>query len=127
MAGAQTVLDLPYRTTTAVVRARFVKGTGNELIGAVTASTDRPVGVSTVDVSAAEQAQGKGCSVKTLGVAWVEAGAAVTAFGRVMADTVGRAVNAATAGNVPCGVALKGAAGAGELIPVLLTPGMPVI
>lgn len=126
MAGADTgVLDLPFQATTAIVKNRFVKHSGSQTVAAITASTDRATGVAKVDISAAEFAAGKGTTVQVLGVAWVEAGAAVSLGARVMPDTSGRAITAATATNVPCGVAYSAAANAGDLMLVLLTPGMP--
>ena len=126
MAGAYTgILEASFQATTAITKMRFVKHSAEQTVAAITASTDRAVGVAGVDVSAAEFAAGKELKVQVLGVAWVEAGAAVTLGARVMPDTSGRAIAAATATNIPCGVAYSAAANAGDLMLVLLTPGMP--
>lgn len=118
-------MNYPYQAGAALIKNRFVKITGNQTVIAAAASTDRCIGVGLSDISTTEAASGKTATVAVLGVAWVEAGAAVTINTRVMADTVGRAITAVTATNVPTGQALKAAAAAGDLIPVLLTPGMP--
>jgi len=123
MAGADTgLLELPYKATTAIVKLRFVKISGDQTIAAVAAATDRALGVAKVDISAAEFALGKGTVVQVLGVAWVEAGAAVAINAFVQPDSVGRAITAVSTG-FTAGVALKAAAAAGDWIPVLLLPG----
>jgi hypothetical protein len=55
------------------------------------------------------------------GVSMVEAGGTVTKYGNVQSDATGRAADAA-AGDYSQGMALAAAAGAGEIIPVLLRP-----
>ena len=129
MAGAQTgVLELPYEASGAIVKNRGVKLSGDQTVQQVAASNDRSLGVATVDVSSTEATAGKGVTVRVLGVQWCEAGAAVTRGDRVMYDTSGRVVLAATAGNFVIGYALKGTTtGAGDLIPVLLTPNLPAL
>jgi hypothetical protein len=64
-------------------------------------------------------------SVRLMGVAKVVAGAAITAGQLVMTNASGEAIPyVANAGaNHAAGMALDDAAGAGSLIPVLLTPG----
>lgn len=122
-----TVTVLPFEASAAITKARLVKQTGNQTVAPCAASTDRPIGVAQLDISASEATAGKGTGVMVLGVAWTEAGAAVALGARVMSDASGRAITAATATNIPCGVAMKAAGGAGELIPVLLTPGLPAL
>lgn len=121
------LLSLPMQATTALTKHRLVQQGGAQTVAAITASTQRALGVVNVDVSAAEFAAGKTVDVKVHGSVLAEAGAAITLGARVMPDTSGRVITAATATNIPCGVALKAAAGVGELIPVLLTPGMPAL
>jgi hypothetical protein len=62
---------------------------------------------------------GQPAAIMSTGVTKMEAGAAVTQGGVVMSDNVGRAVDA-TATNKGIGIALDAAAGAGEIISVLL-------
>ena len=122
MAGADTgILELPYQCTTAIFKMRFVKLSGDQTVAAVTAVADRALGVAKVDVSAAEFAVGKGTAVQVLGVAWMEAAAAITR-GVPVGPSVNGRVQTAVATQFPCGIALKGASGAGEWIPVLLQP-----
>lgn len=64
-------------------------------------------------------------SVRLMGVSKVVAGAAITSGELVMTNATGEAIPyVANAGaNHAAGIALDDAAGAGDLIPVLLTPG----
>ncbi len=131
MAGAQTgVLELPYQASAAIIKNRFVKLSGDQTVAQVAASNDLVLGVATIDISTSnfqgvnEVTAGKATAVRVLGVAWVEAGAAVTRGDIIMPDTVGRAITR-TATNRPCGIALKAASAAGELIPVLLNFSLP--
>lgn len=122
MAGADTgVLELPYQATTAITKLRFVKLSGDQAVAAVTAVTDQAIGVAKVDISASEFAAGKATAVQVLGVAWVEAAAAITRFDFVAPSTNGRA-QTCVATQFAMGKALKAAANAGDWIPVLLLP-----
>jgi len=115
------------QASAALTKFRFVKQTGAQTVAPVAASTERPLGVVQVDVSVAEAALGKSVAVSTEGIMWVEAGAAIALGARVMSDATGRAITAATAGNQPVGVARGAVGAAGELCPVELMPGAPVI
>jgi hypothetical protein len=64
-------------------------------------------------------ASGKAVTLAVAGVVKVEAGAAVTAMDKVQSDATGRAITAASGDHV-LGTALTAAAGAGEIIEVLL-------
>lgn len=92
---------------------RFVKADGSRA-----AANDDPIGVSRVKSST----DGELIPVDVAGVVLVEAGAAIAladGFKKVMPDASGRAI--AHAGNVAvAGWALEAAAGAGDIIPVLL-------
>lgn len=121
------ILDPPYGASAAIVKNRFVKLSGNQTVAQAAASTDRSIGVANVDISAAEATAGKTTAVHVLGAPFVEAAAAISQGARVMSDAAGKATTATGAGNVPLGIALKAAAANGDLIPVLLTPGLPVI
>lgn len=120
MAGANThILDLPYQCSAAVTKMRFVKLSGNQTVAPVAAITDKALGVISVDVSTPEAASGKGVAVVAEGVAWVEAAAAITQDAFVAPSANGRAQTAVSTQFV-AGRALKAAANAGDLIPVLL-------
>jgi hypothetical protein len=122
LAGADTgVLELPYQATTAITKLRFVKLSGDQTVAAVAAVTDQAIGVAKVDISAAEFAAGKGTAVQVLGVAWVEAAAAITRGNFVAPSANGRAQTAVST-QFGMGIALKAAANAGDWIPVLLLP-----
>jgi hypothetical protein len=120
MAGAVThVLELSYQASAALTKMRFVKLSANQTVAPVAAITDKALGVIDTDVSAAEFPLGKSVAVACEGVAWVEAAAAITADAFVAPSANGRAQTAVTTQFV-AGRALKAAAAAGDLIPVLL-------
>ncbi len=102
----------------AITTNRFVKiGASDNTVILAAASTDISIGVAKL----AAAASGDPVPVQVDGVARVEAGAAVTLGALVMADSVGRAIDA-TATNRPLGIALEAAAAAGVIISVLLKP-----
>lgn len=90
---------------------RFVKVTGANTCGLATAGTDIVCGI----LQNKPQHPGDAAAVGFSGISMVTAGAAITAGALVAPDSTGRAVTDATHGKWQ---ALKGAAGAGELIPV---------
>jgi hypothetical protein len=92
----------------------FVKVTGAHQVGAVDGVDDPTVGV----LQNKPQVEGQAATVGIFGVSNVIAGAAVVAGVNVQSDTSGRAITLAAGTAV--GVALSAAAGAGELISVLL-------
>jgi hypothetical protein len=132
MSGPNYVLDKGYNLLNSGAAQniyRFMKfaSTENSVLQAA-ASTDRPVGVCQQRIEAVDSATSNvQVDVRILGISKVEAGAAVALGARVMSDATGRAITAATATNIPCGIAFQAATGAGEWIDVLLTPGMPVL
>jgi len=100
---------------------RFVKLAADQQVTPIAAVTDRALGVAKTDVSTTEAASGKGTAVQILGVAWMEAAAAIARGAAVGPSANGRA-QTAVATQFPCGLALKAAANAGDWIPVLLQP-----
>lgn len=121
MAGAQSgVLELPYSASAALTKHRAVKLSGAQTVAPAAATTDVCIGVVDVDVSAAEVTAGKTFKVQALGVAWMEAAAAITQGAAVAPSANGRAQTAVTT-QFAIGRALKTVSNAGELVPVLLT------
>ena len=126
------ILDLPYQASAEVLKKRFVVLTGDQTVAKASVLGEKVLGVAMVDIKnntgvpntngRNEITDGKGTAVHVQGVAFVYSGAAVARNVDVTTDATGRAV-AAVAGNRVAGVALKGAATAGELIPVLLAGG----
>ncbi|MBK5913276.1 hypothetical protein CCR84_02870 [Rhodocyclus purpureus] len=87
-----------------------------------TAATDLIIG-ATMDVS---PAIGERVDVVVVGIAYVEAGAAIVRGNLVTADSSGRAVTAAPAAGVNnrvAGIAVESATASGDVIPVLLKQG----
>src|SRR5690554_272073 len=110
-----------FQATTPIAGYLLVKpGTNDGEVAAATASTDALIGVTT---QIGTQDNGS-CDVIMAGVTEVVAGAAVTAGASLTADSSGRAVTiGATAGRT-IGVAITAAAAAGDIISVLLAPGI---
>lgn len=101
---------------------RLVKFSAAETVVQSAAVGDFHVGVNT-DLTAAS---GERVEVVTHGIAYVEAGAAVTVGVLVTSDASGRGVAAAPAAgtnNRIIGIAMEAAAAAGDIIRVLLSPG----
>lgn len=94
---------------------RFVKITGVNKVGRVSANTDAVIGVC----QNKPQVEGQAATVAIFGVSMMIAGGAITAGDAITSDGEGRAVDAAGGGDV-FGVALGEAAAAGHLLPVLL-------
>lgn len=127
MAGADSgVLELPYKASGNLTKLRAVTLSGDQTVAQASAGTDQVLGICKASVAQSTTEPNKAVAIQVLGVAWVEAGAAVTRANKVMSDGSGRAITA-TSTNRPFGIALKAAANAGDWIPVLLTPGMPVL
>lgn len=116
---AVTQLVLPVKPGGALVKHRFVAYSAEDTVVACTAVTDKAFGVVSTDVSAAEAALVKSVGVQMDGVALVEAAAAITLGAYVGPSLNGRA-QTAVATQFIRGQALKAAANAGDLIPVLL-------
>jgi Uncharacterized conserved protein (DUF2190) len=120
------VPNVPMQASAAVTRDRFVTQTGDQTCARTGVAGQRALGVAQLSIDAAEAALGKAVGVQVLGIAMVEASAAIARNDRVSSTNDGRA-KVAVATEVPLGFALTAAAGAGELIAVFLTPGMPVV
>ena len=97
---------------------RFVELTGEHTCGLYDDDTGSvPVGV----LQNKPQVEGMAATVAIGGISMIEAGGAVTAGDVVGPDATGRAV---TGGTPAAGLAIRGADEAGDLIPVLLRPGL---
>ncbi|MER2545936.1 MAG: capsid cement protein [Candidatus Accumulibacter phosphatis] len=106
----------------AISAYRQVKFSAAETVIQGAAATDATIGVAN-EVGAAS---GERQDVVLDGIAYVEAGAAVTIGTLITSDATGRAVTAAPAAgtnNRIVGIALDAATAAGDVIRVLLAPG----
>jgi hypothetical protein len=102
---------------------RIVRFSAAETVIQAAAATEAMFGVNT-DLTIVS---GERVEVMTHGIAWVEAGAAITIGAPVTADSLGRGVTAAPAAGVNnriIGLALDAAVAAGDQIRVLLSPGL---
>ena len=101
---------------------RIVRFSAADTVIQAAAATESMFGVNTdLTIAANERVE-----VMVQGIAWVEAGAAITIGALVTTDSVGRGVAAAPAAgtnNRHIGVALDAAVAAGDQIRVLLSPG----
>lgn len=108
----------------AIPAYRLVKlGTADGKVTTAVAATDLIVG-PIMDVS---PAIGERVDVVMVGIAYIEAGAAITRGSLVTSDSVGRCVTAAPAAgaNNRCiGVAVEAATAAGDIITVQISPSM---
>jgi hypothetical protein len=98
----------------AITKNRFVKLSAAETVINTAAATDIPLGVATE-----APANTFPCPIQIIGVAKVEAGAAVAAGAQVSSDASGRGITAA-ASSVSAGIAITAATAAGEIFAVLL-------
>lgn len=107
-----------------IVKKRFVKadGTDADTVVQVAADTDIAQGVAMFSVSAAEAAKGKEVSVHEMGIALVEASAAIAEGVEISADTSGKA-KAAASGDRVHGVSHSASGADTDEIAVLL--GLP--
>jgi hypothetical protein len=130
--GPNYVLDKGMKATGTIdiVAGHFVKLTTNPQEVAVTAAiTDKVIGVTMENVDAAKVTQGKVfMEVRLMGVARVEAAAAIAIGAKVAPESAATArAQTAVSTQFPAGIALTAASAAGDYIDVLLTPGMPVL
>lgn len=124
MADSNFVLSRGFDAAAAITKHRAVKLTAAETtVTPVTAANDVAVGVSEFDCSAADILKGKGVNVIMMGVAVMEASAAVAVGTLVGFGTDGRAKVAASTERVIGMCVGNPAGGAGERISVLL--GLP--
>ena len=101
---------------------RIVRLTSADLVEQAAAVGNTLIGVN----SELAIVSGERVEVMLMGIAWVEAGAAIAVGLPVTTDSVGRAVAAAPAAGVNnriIGFALEAAVAAGDQIRVLLSPG----
>lgn len=122
---ANPLLAVNFIADAAIPNNRLVKfGTGDRNVAVAAAATDSIIGV--VNEMPAGIATGERLDVVRVGIAWVEAGAAITRGALITSDAVGRAVTAAPAAGVNnriIGVADESATAAGDVIRFVIEPG----
>jgi len=122
---ANPLLAVNFIADAAISNNRLVKfGTGDRNVAVAAAATDSIIGV--VNEMPAGIATGERVDVVRVGIAWVEAGAAITRGALITSDAVGRAVTAAPAAganNRIIGVADESATAAGDVIRFVIEPG----
>lgn len=95
----------------------FAKMSADNTVVVAAAATDSIVGVIRE-----ENVQGKPVTVQFGGIAKVIAGGTIVAGNRITADSNGKAVATAVAGNLVAGIAMHGA-DANDVVSVILIPG----
>lgn len=124
--GRIDLLSIGWRAAAPISKYCAVKLSDADHVTPVTAEGDLIVGISQFGVTAAEIDNGKGASVQVHGVSLVLVGVGGVTFGTiVVSDATGKAV-ASNAGGRPLGICLASGSAA-DWVPVLLTPGLPVV
>jgi hypothetical protein len=124
--GGIDILSLGFDAAAALTKFAAVKMSSADAVTPVTAEGDVVLGISQFGVTSAEILQGKGASVRVTGVSLVKVGTGGVSFGNiVVSDGAGLAV-ASNSGARPLGICLATGV-AGDYVPVLLTPGLPLI
>jgi hypothetical protein len=124
--GGVEVIDLGFVATEQIIRWRFVvQIAGDRQVEMADAAAERVLGVAQHNVSALDAADEAAVNVRMMGISTVEIGAAVALGDYLTTDSVGRAVavSAAVGLKESAGFALSAGGAAGELIPMVLTPG----
>lgn len=120
---ANPLLALNYVADAAIPVNRLVKlGTGDRNVALAGAATDAIIGV----VNETSPALGERVDVVRVGIAWVEAGAAIARGAPLTSDATGRAVTAAPAAgtnNRIVGFADEAASAAGDVIRAQINQG----
>jgi hypothetical protein len=121
---ANPLLAVNYVADAAIPINRLVKfGTGDRNVTLAAAATDFIIG----PVNETPIAIGERVDVVRMGIAWVEAGAAIPRGSPITSDAVGRAVVAAPAvgvNNRVIGFADESASAAGDVIRFMIEPGL---
>ena len=124
--GGIDILSLGFDAAAAITQYAAVKLSTADAVTPVTAEGDLVLGVAQFAVSAGEITKGKGSSVRVAGISLMKVGTGgVTVGNIVVSDSAGLAV-ASNSGARPLGVCLA-TGSAGDLVPVLLTPGLPLV
>ena len=126
MPGPNMVLDKGYKANGAVTQFRGVVLADDTSVTQAAAAGARCVGISQETATAQDATDGRIINVRVQGISRAVASAAVTRDARVAVQADGRFA-AATATQVPVGIALTAAAAAGDHFNVELTPGMPAV
>jgi hypothetical protein len=90
MAWGNFLLDSGFNSASVLTKYRAVKLSAAETVTAVTAITDRPIGFSQFDISAAELAKNKGASVRVWGVTEAECSGVINVGDMCTLETDGR-------------------------------------
>lgn len=124
--GGVDILSQGFNAAAAITKYKAVKMSDEETVTPVTAEGDVIVGVAQYGVTAGEITQGKGASVRVMGISLVVVGTGGVTEGTIgVADATGGVV-ASNSGARPLGLVLA-TGSAGDYVPVLLTPGLPLI
>ncbi len=113
------ILQKNYIAEAAVSPFRIVKlGSADGKVTPAAAATDLLIGVA----NEVGPAINERCDVIHTGIAFVEAGAAVTRGSSITSDASGRGIATTTTANRVIGIALESASAAGDIFRVLIAP-----
>lgn len=121
MADSQFVVGRGFDASAAIVKARAVKPHASlaETVSPVSAEGDEVIGVAEFDVSTADIARGKGCSVQMMGIVELEVAATIAVGDPVAIDATGVGV-APNSGARTIGMCVGHPGGTGDRVSVLL-------
>ncbi len=124
--GRNYVLDLPMQANEALTKHLFVKLAGDQSVDQGDTLGEEVIGVVQETATAADATSGRVVSVAVMGTAVVVAGAALAVGAHVRSSAAGKAVAlaATTADQNVAGILLTAAAADGDLVTILLTPGL---
>lgn len=124
--GGNSILELGYDAAAALTKYAAVKLTDDMTVTPVTAEGDLWIGISQFSVTTGEIAEGKGATVWLLGTSLIKVGTGGVTRGTVGVMDAAGLVVASNTGARPLGIVLVSGV-AGDYVPVLLTPGLPLI
>lgn len=124
--GGNSILELGYDAAAALTKYTAVKLSDDMTVTPVTAEGDLWVGITQFAVSAGEILEGKGATVWLLGASLIKVGTGGVTRGTVGVMDAAGLVVASNTGARPLGTVLVSGV-AGDYVPVLLTPGLPLI
>lgn len=124
--GGNSILELGYDAAAALTKYTAVKLSDDMTVTPVTAEGDVWIGITQFAVTSGEILEGKGATVWLMGTSLIKVGVGGVTRGTVGVMDAAGLVVASNTGARPLGIVLVSGV-AGDYVPVLLTPGLPLI